>query len=167
MTTMKTIIVVASFSLIGIGCSGDGASGSRAVESVAGVVMLDGSPLEGAEIKLISQNSSGFGKTGPGGKYQLVQGVPAGSYKVVISKIEGGVKPGAITPKPGEEQLDAGQFAAIAAAEQSDPTKAKRPGSSDAKETIPADYSHPGMTKLALEVPKGGLKDADFKITSK
>lgn len=164
---MKNIVVLAAFLLIGSGCGGEGASGGRAIENVAGVVTIDGSPLEGAEIKLLSQASSGFGKTGTGGKYQLVQGVPAGNYKVIISKIEGGAQPGAIAPKPGEEQLDAGQFAAIDAAQQADPSKAKRPGTAAPKETIPADYSHPGTTKLSLDVPKGGLKDADFKITSK
>lgn len=152
--------------LLSIGTIGCGGS-SRPVEAVSGVVTLDGTPLAGADVKLMATGGTGYAKTGTDGKYQLVRGVPAGKYKVVVSKFEGGPKPENLVKKKGEEQLDQGQLEAIAMAEQNDPSKRASTPISIGKEIIPPDFSSPDSTKLELDVPKGGIKDANFDLTSK
>ena len=145
-----------------IGCSGKGPGG---IVDVSGMVTLDAKPLSGAEVKLVSDKATGFARTGTEGKFQLVQGVPPGTYKVVISKIEGGQ--GAERKlAPGEEQLDPGQLGAIEIAQETDPKQAGKANHQRPKETIPADFSSLQQTKLSLDVPATGTKTADFKLTS-
>lgn len=141
-----------------VGCGG---SGKAKVFDVSGMVTMDAKPLAGAEIKLISDKVTGFGRTGAEGKFQLVQGVPAGTYKVVISKIEG--KPAQKLLTPAEEALDDGQKAAIEFSRTPSGEGALVQGP---KETVPADFSNFQQTKLTLDVPTGGTTTADFKLTS-
>lgn len=145
-----------------IGCGGKAQSG---LVDVSGMVTLDAKPLSGAEVKLVSDKVTGFARTGTEGKFQLVQGVPPGTYKVVISKIEGG-QSGERKLAPGEEKLDPGQLGAIEIAQETDPKQTGKASYQSPKETIPADFSSLQQTKLSLDVPKTGTKTADFKLTS-
>ncbi len=159
---MVRVLIAASLLVYVAGCGG---SSGPVVADVSGVVTLDGQPLEGAEIKLISDKSMGFGKTRAGGKYQLVQGVLPGKYKVVISKLDG--KPVEKQFSSGETALnDPGQLEAIAAAQETDPKNAGKPRPKAPKELIAADFSDPNQTKLALDVPAAGTTSGDFKLTS-
>lgn len=88
-----------------------------------------------------------------------MQGIDPGTYKVVISKMDGQAQPAAALP----EGLDPGQLEAIQAAEQMD---SKAPKVKPPKELIPSDYSNADLTKLSFDVPADGTTTADFKITS-
>ncbi len=142
-----------------VGC---GDSGKAKVFDVSGMVTMDAKPLAGAEIKLISDKVTGFGRTGAEGKFQLVQGVPAGTYKVVISKVEG--KPAEKKLTPAEEALDDGQKAAIEFSRT--PSGQGAAAAQGPKEIVPADFSNLQQTKLSIDVPSGGTTTADFKLTS-
>lgn len=153
-----TLKFTAAMLLVAASCGCGGAPASTRVD-VSGAVTMDGQPLAGAEVKFLGTKASGYGKTRADGKFDLVQGVDPGTYKVVISKIEGQAQAVAALP----EGLDAGQLEAIQAAEQMD---SKAPKAKPPRELIPADYSNADLTKLSFEVPADGTKTADFKITS-
>lgn len=146
------------FSLVLSGCGG-GDVGPKTVR-VSGVVTLHGKALEGAEVRFIGSNFTGFGKTNAEGKYELVQGAVPGNNKIIISKIEGGA---GITLDP-EAGMDAEQLRTAAASVQADPTARKADVAKIPKEVVPAEYSDPMKTKLSFPVPESGSSSADFRL---
>lgn len=123
------------------GCGGE--PGEKRVP-VAGVVTLDGEPLEGAEINFLHEKNPIGMLTGPGGKYNIPTGVVPGTYKVTVSKQEGleevpeGV---AVAPMPG--------------------------GTKDNPETLPPHFSNPRLTKLQIIVPPEGTESANLDLRTK
>src|SRR5262245_42363627 len=82
--------------LVAAGCGGD----KRRVPA-AGIVTLDGVPVEGATVTFFpdvnSPGQGGFAKTGPDGRFEIAypgtgKGLVPGAYRVTVSK------PGGITP---------------------------------------------------------------------
>lgn len=151
-------------SLLPLTFTGCGSSVTAARSEVKGIVSMDGQPLAGAEVKLISEKSTGFARTNDAGQFQLVQAVPPGNYRVVISKIEG-LANQAQQALPAEQGLDAGQLDAIAMTRRANPQMGAAPVKP--KELVPASFSDMQLTQLTLEVPKGGVPNADFKLTSR
>lgn len=151
-------LVMAVSLLCLIGCGG-GPANSRV--DVSGTVTMDGAPLADAEVKFLGEKVNGFGKTNAEGKFQLVQGVDPGTYKVIVSKLDGKKEPVSAIP----EGMDAGQMEAAAAAAATDP-RSKIKATAGPKELIPPMYSDPGATELKFTVEAAGTTAADFKITS-
>ncbi len=111
-----------------------------------GTVTWKGKPLAGALVQFIpSGETKGFGataKTNSDGLYSLkyqtgAEGIPAGTYKVVISR--------RLLP------------------DGTDPKEDLPPIENPAKETLPASYSSPELTKLTAQVDAAG-KALDFAL---
>ncbi len=121
---------------------------------VSGTITLDGKLLAAADLIFVPQGDtkgqSGVARTDAEGKYELVsadrtrKGVAIGSYRVVINKL---VKPdgGDYVPDPNAGPMDTGGF----------------------KELLPATYSDREQAILEANVPEGGSKSLDFKLSSK
>jgi len=151
----RMVVVGLVLSLVTLlGCGG-GTSGPKTV-SVSGVIKIDGQPAEGVEVNFVSENFSGFGKTGADGSYRLVQGAVPGQNKITVSKFVGE----GISNDPASG-MDAAQFAAAAAAQG-----AARGGVPQG-EQIPALYSDPNKSKLTYMVPDGGTDSANFDLSTK
>lgn len=134
------------------GCGGGGdAKPLPKTEPVTGTVTLDDQPLEGALVMFIpSGTTKGIecsGQTDASGVYTPKQtrgaeGVPAGTYKVVISRFLSGGKP--VTPGSAAEGGAGGVLT----------------------ESLPPKYSNPGISQLTATVPEGG-ETIDFQLTTK
>lgn len=142
-----TLILIGLCSLAGCG---DGAAFKTA--PVSGTVMIDGVPVEDAEVHFIGVGMNAVGKTDSQGKYELERGAVVGENQVYISKYVGGVG--------GEQgEIDAGQMEAMAIAQG---------GTRNApKQLIPARYSNPASMSLTLTIPSEGISSADFDLSSK
>lgn len=139
--------------LIALSVAGCGGSDGAKKVKVAGQVTMDGRPLQDASIQFIPSGGDGKGATGltdAEGKYQML--VPAGDYKVVISKVKGGTVK---NPDPEETMSEfelgpSGKGIALP------------------KQLVPEKYSDPARSQLKFTVPADGAEDADFtNLTSK
>ena len=141
------VLILAIFA----GCGGDAPPKTALpkTEPVTGVVTLDDQPLEGASVTFIPTGTTTgvecVGQTDAAGKYSPKQirgadGVPAGNYKVVISRQLKGGKP----VVPGQAAGEGGI----------------------AVESLPPHYSRAAESKLTATVNAGG-GTIDFKLTSK
>lgn len=149
--------LVLLLSLVMLGCGGDAAV--RGVD-VAGVISLDGKPLEGVEVFFFTDKFEGYGKTDKDGKYRLVNGAAPGTNKVYLKKFDTQAATGIDSSIPG---MDAGQAAAMAEA------KAKAMGVAPGVKSpnmIPVEMTDPKTTKLTFPVPEGGTSAADFRLSS-
>lgn len=123
--------------LIIAGCGG---APDRKEVPVAGVITLNGEPLEGADINFLHEKHPVGMMTGPGGKYNIPTGVIPGEYKVTISKVKG------LETVP--EGLAVGYG----------------PGDPEHPETLPPQYSSPQLTKLKITIPPEGTETANFDL---
>lgn len=128
-----------SFALVIIAGCGGGTPDRKEVP-VAGVVTLNGEPLEGAEISFLHEQHPVGMITGTGGKYNIPTGVVPGEYKVTISKVE------------GMENIPEGIAIGYA------------PGDPKHPETLPPQYSNPRLTKLKITIPPEGTETANFDL---
>ena len=151
MNLYRLILLAPAVCLLGCGDSVDPGRGVP----VSGTVTMDGKPLEGASVSFLNETFTGYGRTDAQGKYRLVQGALPGKNKVVISKVEGGAAPAAMTD--AESGMDAGQFEAAAMG-------SGEAGIEPPKDLVPAEYSNPASTKLTFEVPGAGADGVDFNI---
>lgn len=119
-----------------VGCEGSSDSG---VVPVTGTVKYKGKPIEGALVLFIpvegTIGTGGSGTTASGGAYTIMsnqgkEGLPPGSYKVVISKT---AMPDGSAPDPNVPPIE-----------------------SQAKETLPARYSSELSSTLTKAVSEGG-----------
>ncbi len=92
------VIGAAGLVLGAIGCSGDMNSSGAPIVSAHGKITISGKPLDGALVEFIPEGDTkgfgGFGMTDASGAYALTTrfkepGVPAGQYKVVVTKAQG------------------------------------------------------------------------------
>lgn len=136
----------ATFAVTGCGGSGNGPK----TVPVAGTITLNEQPLAGAEVTFASENFSAFAKTGPDGRYALVQGAVPGKNRISISKWQGEK----LEMNP-DEGLDEGQLwsemDAVGAKAQNQP-----------RQLVPSDYQD-----LEYIVPEDGTETADFRLTGK
>jgi hypothetical protein len=121
---------------------------------VEGIVILDGKPLGKADLIFVplgqTLGQGGVGQTDAAGKFELSshdrkrKGASAGSYRVVINKL---VKPDGtdFVPNPNAGPMDTGGF----------------------REMLPTIYSDMGQSQLTAEVPEGGAKNLELKLSSK
>ncbi len=139
------------FSLVFTGCGG--ASEDQWTKErpktipVAGIVTLNGTPVEGATVNFISMDgkSSPFGVTDSAGKFRLTtfnpnDGAPLGNYTVTITKKTVETKP---HPKEPETQP------AIIVKTTWD---------------VPENFSIPAKSGLSAQVIEGGKNDFSFDL---
>jgi hypothetical protein len=135
-----------------IGC--DAAQDGPPLVPAEGAISLNGKPLPNAEIMFEPRGETPgqalFGRTNAEGKFAVAspdgkrKGAPVGNYHVVINKL---VKPDGsdFVPDPNQGPMDTGGF----------------------KELLPANYSDTAQSQLTADVPEGGTKNLEFKLTSK
>ena len=124
---------------------------------VAGVVMMNGQPVEGATVQFIAGQFSSSGLTDPEGKFSLDPGAIVGENKVLISKLS---VPAGMSAGPDGE-IDEGQLMAMAG----DPAMAASKNAP--KQLIPSQYSDPAQATLLFVVPEEGSQSADFALDAK
>jgi len=143
-------IVLIVFAVFAAGCN-DGKPKSYRVE---GTVTLNGTPVEGAAVAFVPDDSTGSsagGKTDASGKYTLMtsfgtEGAAAGTYSVVISKREA-VRTGNKTTSTDADGNE------IMVDEMT------------AKEVLPADYATAKKTPLkSVTVEAKSLNTHDFDL---
>ena len=159
-----TVAGMAALALLGCG------NGESALDTVpvSGVVTLDGTPVEGANVVFAPTSGSGTaasGVTDASGRYQLTtqdpnDGALAGSYVVMISKTETEPSAAAAAVKPGMSAEEATK-AAMEARDKSG--EADEPQVSD---KLPAKYKDPAASGFKAEVSKGGQTEFNFELTS-
>jgi hypothetical protein len=139
---LMTVFIVCSTGLL-VGCSGGEdkwkAGRPKTVEA-AGMITLNGKPLDKAQVVLVPQGGQNGGSalSDDEGAFQLASfppdpGVVPGAYKVMIVK--------AIVPELQDEE----------SAEAKTPQRAKL--------LIPKKYTDPKTSGLTVEVPEAGKKD--------
>lgn len=137
-TATMTAILVVMVPCVLAGCGGRDANLPK-LEPVSGTVTLDGQPLSGAVVQFVpvgtTRGSGASAVTGTDGTYSLKSpegdaGVPAGEYRVVISK----------------EAMPDG----------SDPPAGVPPADSGAQETLPPKYSDYERSEIKKTVFEGG-----------
>jgi len=160
---MKKYVLMPLSLMLLAGC---GSSTPSSGVEVSGIVMMDGQPLDAADITFISDKSSGSGRTDASGKFSLIQPVPAGSYRVVVSRLDGATQPVMAAAAGAAEGLDAGQLSAMAFSAANDPTRRKPASQTAPKQMVPPIFSDPQQTTLSIEIPQDGTESADFQLTS-
>ncbi|MDR0337840.1 MAG: hypothetical protein LBI18_12200 [Planctomycetaceae bacterium] len=138
------LITILLISLLFFGCSTKTYTGSK-THFVDGTIMLDGVPLEGANIRFQPKDNIGetaIGKSVTAGNFKLssVQGLPeqgamAGTYIVIVSKTET-----SLLSKPNIDPVSGDPITQIA------------------KELLPAIYQDPINTPLKVTIKEGENK---------
>lgn len=154
------------------GCAGDREGLDTA--KVSGKVTLGGQPVEGAQVVFAPTSGGGkaaTGRTDASGNYALTtldpeDGALPGSYRVMISKTEGGATTPAVdTSGMTQEQADAASAEAYyssAAAKEAGSRKAAE----EVKDLLPAKYKNPGTSGFTAEVKSGENNVFDFALTA-
>ena len=147
--------------LLLVGCEGPDTSNLPATVDASGVVLLDGVPLEGATVVLISASTeySGNGMTDAKGRFELKafeakDGVVPGEYMVQVTKT---IETKAPDDSEGKSEVDA--EAKEHAAE----------GGSDLvfyKNMLPTKYENPATSGLDVTIPDTGVTDLKFELAS-
>lgn len=147
-----------------LGCGGGGA-GPKTLD-VKGTVTLDGAPVAGANVSFAPKDDkagrTAVGVTDNSGKFTLSTagggpGAMPGSYRVAISKTEGGPAPTA--PTSQDEAMRA-----IKEKMASGGAKAMMAKSGPPKDLLPAIYKSPEKSGLTAEVTEGGKNDFTFEL---
>ncbi len=128
---------------------------------VSGTVTLDGDPLEGATVNMLSDESNivASGKTDANGEFtvntvigsQTVEGAVVGAHKIAVVKTESG---GQDMKDPKEMMAEMTTNPAI---------------TSEYKQThlIPERYNNPTMSQLTAEVTESGPNEIELELSSK
>ena len=147
---------------------------------VKGVVKLDGSPVEGATVTLVSDDGkkSYAGVTDASGNFAILSGdkpgAPAGSYKVLVIKNksvaglgEGGMVAGGDSymkmmkgnQKEAEKESTKGMKGSIGPA----PVSMAPQGAAAVKSDLPGTYGAAASTPLTVTVPTNGPVTLELK----
>lgn len=138
------------------GCAGaDGDSDRPATAPVSGVVTLDGTPVEGAQVALNPEDPTGqgaFGRTDAEGRYELTtfetaDGAVPGNYIVTVTKYD--------VPPPQPE----------ASGEDYVPPEAGGARPKAPKNELPTQYSQMHTSELRAVVSAEGENKFDFALT--
>jgi hypothetical protein len=160
MLRWRSPILAVGLVALTVGCSGKNVS----FATVSGVVTHNGTPVDGARVIFHStaevdgkQGNSYGSLTDSSGKYLIAAtdsspGIPAGVYKVTVTKYEGKVPTGSEAPDPG--QLDA-QLSDLGPTAKGGPVN-----------LLPKEYASPGSTKLSATLDVGKNENVNFALTS-
>lgn len=148
---------ILTLTLINSGCR-DGSG----LHPIAGIVIVDGAPLEGAVVTCQPQGAGqpAMATTLTGGKFKVAspggKGVYPGTYKVSVSKVTGRVKE---QPPPWVGKREKATPAEVAAWKQLQAENKKKE-----QELVPPPYNSLATTPLNITVPLG--KDLVIDIKS-
>lgn len=144
--------VLGTMLALSLGCSGGGGDRPKVVP-VTGVVLHNGSPVEGAVVTFRDEGQAkpAVGTTDSSGRFELTSyepgdGAAPGKYVVTIAKIVGG----------GPDQSDTSMEAA---AERENVTPA------EPEHLLPQRYASPLQSGLEETVTEGGPNDFKFELT--
>jgi hypothetical protein len=146
------LAVVAALGLLAAGCS------RGRVKMVTGSVLLDGKPVDGAQVQLVPQKDLGLGSlgatTGADGKFTIAVGGPGrvikpGRYVALVTKGAGIGLPTAAKGDPDEKEL----------------MKATAPGISAG--ILPARYADPETSPFTVDIKEGTTELAPLELKSK
>ena len=154
-----TLLVLCLF-ILPMGCS----KGDRpAIAKAAGIVTLDGNPVEGATVTFEPVNGGRpcFGTTDLEGRYAITSyeegdGAPVGDHYVSVIKITG---PGAAAPTP-----DTAMGLSEIAPPGTDKDKAEDPDKGTVY-LVPRKYINAKTSGLKITVPDGGSTTLDLKLS--
>jgi hypothetical protein len=127
-----------------VGCGGG-------MVPIKGEVLLDGKPIAGATVTFFPQagGQSGTGVTDSSGVFSIYTGnkagVPAGSYKVTVTKTGGAVAPADMTPGSPEYMK--------MMAKSGGPKTGPGATASTSTNQLPDKYSTPEKTPLSVTIP--------------
>jgi hypothetical protein len=142
--------VIGLMLLMAIGCGSEKAADRPETYPVVGTVTLDGSPLEGAVVTLVTDSAGGRGATGKtdeSGQFVLTtfepgDGAISGTYQVKITQSE---LPEGVPE--GDVEVDLENTAAAPPTEQN--------ASNGASARVPDQYADPGRSGLTAEITEG------------
>jgi hypothetical protein len=144
-----------------VGCGG-GSGDTTKYAPVAGIVTLDGKPIEGATVSFVPKKTGqmSFGLTGPDGKFSLKSaagqtGAAVGDHGVTVVLVLDLSPP---APKASADDLAPPTPAELGNTDQPNAT-------SGMKFIIPERYGKPGV--LSATVPDSGLSDHKLELQSK
>jgi hypothetical protein len=142
------LVVVACCSLISAGCGGSTDKWKKdrpQTVPATGKVTLNGEPLEGAQVVLVSKSGShgASALSAKDGSFHLAtfppdDGVVAGSYKVMVVK--------SLVPEIQEPGEDSTVMTV-------------------AKLLVPKKYTSPETSGISIDIPPAGKKDLHFELT--
>lgn len=144
---LRAVLGVASLWLVCSGCGGSDRS-DVPLYPAQGKVTLGGKPLQDADLQFVptgqTPGQGGYGKTNADGAYEIKTrygetGLPAGDYKVVVSRAKG---KGSVNPVDPDKPL---------------------PGTIDDEELSPT-YTDPMATVLKATVASGGEPAHNFDL---
>jgi len=138
-------------------CFGCGNAGRPSLVPVTGTVYLDGKPVDGAEISFVPESTAvpGYGRPSRGttdqsgkfspGTYQTADGLPLGTFKVIVTKQENLNAQGQPVAMENEEAL---------------------PEQHRIRWLIPKMYSQTETSGLTAEVTPNGMTPSEFQLRS-
>jgi hypothetical protein len=162
---IRSIFLSSSFMVVALaGCGGVGVD----TVPVGGVVMLDGSPVEGASVTFLSDETSGTrvatGKTDASGKFTLktivgeqsADGAVQGTHKIMVAKTQSDGDEGVRQAGETDQEMVA-RMAGVAV------------NTSEVKQTyiIAKKYSMPENSGLTATIGPSGDTNITLEVTSK
>ena len=167
--TLGFVMVRASFSalfVVALSLSGCGTGVDFKTVPASGILTMDGAPVEGAGVTFMSKekNRVAEGKTDASGRFTLktvvgkimLDGAVVGAHKVSVAKTENTGK-GAEKVAGESDREMVGRMAG----------QATNTSGIKQKFIIPEKFNSPEYSGLTADVPEGGTKDIEIKVTSK
>lgn len=128
---------------------------------VSGTVTLDGEPVEGATVNMLSEESNrvASGRTDTSGKFtvktivggQTVEGAVPGKHKIAVVKTE----------SDGQDMGDPKEMMAQMTTNPAITSEFKQ------RHLIPEKYKNPEMSRLEAEVSQSGPNEITLELTSR
>jgi hypothetical protein len=144
------------------GCSGGSGGNIPRTAPVSGVVLLDGKPVDGAQVVFVPTGSPGYGAyatTDSQGRFQLkssedVSGAVPGKYLVQVTKL--------VTRRGGSSFLvkEDAEHALQAAG------GSRAPEEGETVNVLPEKYASSKTSGIEVTVPKEGLTDLKIELSS-
>lgn len=139
---------------------------------VSGWVLVDGMPLAGANVFFLPESSDPAppqnaplpATTDSLGRYQLPTGAPPGGYRIVVKGYFDEASSGRIVTM-GEEPLDQEQLAAASVSRTYRGTGRSQASAQPTRRPLPENYSSPSKSVLRMDVPSGGMKNAEINLS--
>jgi len=139
---------------------------------VEGWVLADGMPVVGANVFFLPESLTSDGTknlnlplpatTDSLGRYQLPAGASPGAYRVVVKGFIDEMSSSRILSM-GDEPLDEGQLSAAGMSRINSPVNGRKIAKT--RQPVPPQYSSPEETVLRIEVPGGGVSNAEIHLT--
>ncbi len=145
--------------------------------AVSGSVFLDGQPLTEADLFLVGNEASNgttrsFSRTDSAGRFQIVNDLPPGEYRVVVRRLIGESPEFYLLMTHGDFTVDLAQQEARISAmgdtanrQELSPQTGSDASGTTALRQLPGIYSSPEQTVLRLQIPKSGVASVDLHLS--